>query len=147
MDPVFFSDGDPPLRNDITDRWPKQISKLTMKKKAYDKAFNFNRMCTDENTKQMIQQILHNFEVILECCRSSKGGGEKSACPVPIPLIHPWDHSSPSASVPQSTGTLKSCSFPSYKFCKGYNLEIHFSLSRSFPLCFTNTHLVWFFLF
>lgn len=45
-----------------------------MKKKAYDKAFNFNRMCTDENTKQMIQQILHNFEVILECCRSSKGG-------------------------------------------------------------------------
>ena len=41
-----------------------------MKKKAYDKAFNFNRMCTDENTKQMIQQILHNFEVILECCRS-----------------------------------------------------------------------------
>ena len=46
-----------------------------MKKKAYGKAFNFNRMCTDENTKQMIQQILHNFEVILECCRSSKGGG------------------------------------------------------------------------
>ena len=46
-----------------------------MKKKAYDKAFNFNRMCTDENTKQMIQQILHNFEVILECCRSWKGGG------------------------------------------------------------------------
>ena len=46
-----------------------------MKKKAYDKAFNFNRMCTNENTKQMIQQILHNFEVILECCRSSKGGG------------------------------------------------------------------------
>ena len=68
-----------------------------MKKKAYDKAFNFNRMCTDENTKQMIQQILHNFEVILECNRSSKGGegGGESACPVPIPLIHPWHHSSP----------------------------------------------------
>ena len=49
-----------------------------MKKKAYDMAFSFNRMCTDENTKQMIQQILHNFEVILESYRSSKGGGGRN---------------------------------------------------------------------
>lgn len=52
-----------------------------MKKKAYDKAFNFNRMCTDENTKQMIQQILHNFEFILESCRSLKGGWGELVCP------------------------------------------------------------------
>ena len=148
MDPGFFSDGDPPLRNDITDRWAKQISKLTMKKKAYNMAFNFNRICTNENTKEMIQQILHNFEVILESCRSSKGGGGEE---ISIPCTHllnpPLTPLLTLGFCPTIYWYIKIVFLSVLKICKGYNLEIHFSLSRSFPLCFTNTYLVWFFLF